>query len=467
MVQDELHALRRIQNTQSIIMGLPTEILVHIFRFASLSGVPPGYEDEEMYDETFMRHTRTAIASTCSHWREIALDDSLLWQVIYLPWDLWPSKPPVYKCIDLEVKRCKQSTFSFKIQATKSELHTLVPILQSNIHRIEDLDILWMDHIAIDSFRVFEETPNEMLKSLRRLCLSSVNWNYPPDGEEIHLASAGALKELSMHNEFEAVDPDDFELGESWTIYPPVSCVLELINLSGWIPAESVINLINSCSALQSLVWNTTGVEEEKDLFFTGLKSLPTLKNLRIGRDIPLPWLAAIDAANLNHLHLSPQLHAPSSNKIIPGVVFPKLTSLTIENICDPATIIRFLQHHPSLRVLELMAVEPTVKLYNYLGSTKASDSALMKLECLIVDLDFQECANEDSQEYTSMLGDILKSRSQAPSSHPPFELRYKERYFRGSALIDPMEVGFLLMMYEGMFNVVSGNRSTEWEWPQ
>lgn len=158
-------------------------------------------------------------------------------------------------------------------------------------------------------------------------------------------------------------------------INPPVCCVLELINLQGWIQAGSTISLVNSCIALRPFVWCTEGLARERELFFTQLKRIPALEKLCIGGTIPLSWLTAIQAPNLKHLHLISAYHSPASERYIPDVTFPKLTSVTIEKVPESLTIVKFLRKHRSLQILELKAVDLKSTLCDHIGSADAVDS--------------------------------------------------------------------------------------------
>lgn len=60
--------LLRYRNTFSTVNNLPPEILSHIFRFASCSGA--------------VRHTNMDLASVCSHWRAVSLNDPVMWSFL-------------------------------------------------------------------------------------------------------------------------------------------------------------------------------------------------------------------------------------------------------------------------------------------------------------------------------------------------------------------------------------------------
>lgn len=464
VVQNELCILRRAHNAQTVTMGLPIEILVHIFRFAGLSD--PEVASIGVEEETFQRDTKIAIVSTCSHWRKVALSDPLLWQVIFIPCELLRRKPLIYNHVELEITRCGNTMISFKVQASPEEMSFITPLLQSNLHRIDKLEISWVEDISIESFCVFNDRSDTTLQSLRRLRLSSITSSLLPNSEEIYLTSAVSLKELWIENDFDCRDPDTLDLLDSWKIHPPSTCILELIRLYGWIPAGVVVDLVNSCTRLRSLVWCTTNVEEEREEIFR-LKPLPTLENLRIGGIVSLSWLTAIVAPNLNHLHLSPpQRSASASDKLIPDVSFPRLETLIIERINDASSIIRFLQNHPSLRVLELQTVELTSELCQYLGSSTARDSTSTGLEILSIDARFLSLPAPVSGQYPSMLEGILKNRSLDTLACRRFELYFLEFQSRYSCILNRDEAEYLLTTYGEMFKEGWPNVFTDWQWP-
>lgn len=400
--------------------------------------------------------------STCSHWRQIALNDPLLWQVVHIPWHTSPSIRPIYKHIDLEIERCKASMFSFKAEATSSDMPLLALLLKKNIHRIDDLDILWDHHLTIDSFLLFDGNQGEALGSVRYLSLVYYSEEVDvPDRGDIHLESAEFLKDLRLDNSFCIRDSVGWDFDEAWVVHPPASGNIESLHMEGWVETESAINLINSCAALRSLSWLTQVDSDEKDIFFTRLRPLLVLENLRIGGTIPMPWLVAIHAPNLTHLHVSSDRYNTDDDKLIPSIVFPKIASLVIEGFHDAPNIVQFLQNHRTLRCLRLMNVDPTPVLYAYLASTKASNS-LSNLERLKIC--FVPLEPATAPHFLVVLEDLLKRRS-GNSPLSSFELHYEEHIDTSIIKLNRLMLNSLLNKYPGMLRLVMRDIFSDPEW--
>ncbi|KAJ8463130.1 hypothetical protein ONZ45_g17695 [Pleurotus djamor] len=153
----QLHAricsLRTTRNTYARISQLPAEIIAEIFlhtkRAAELGPTPytPYYADS---DDISVSRERDwlQIVSVCTHWRNIALESPRLWSTIVLA--------PVERALKM-IKRTKSvplfiSCSRLDVWYCGLKMDEIAPIVMSNIHRIQELDVGATDPTKLFNF---------------------------------------------------------------------------------------------------------------------------------------------------------------------------------------------------------------------------------------------------------------------------------------------------------------------------
>lgn len=456
LVHVKLQSLLVAQNSACCVINLPVEIIVDIFRFACFSDVPENYSDEDMYYDLFMRLTRSSIATTCSYWRKVIVQDPLVWRSIHLPCTSLPrrSRPPIFNSIGTEIERCGEKTIFLDLETEQSELPLVATLLETNVNRIEELVIFSRHNIRIADLRIFDgdfELPKLKVLQLDSGAESS---SQELNDSDINLSRGSLLHRLRLENSC-TFTPHRFDT--TWTVTPPSSCIIEHVFVWGFFRARDVVELLNSCTALRSLVWHITDHTEELHNL-ENLGTMPNLLNLRFGGSASLEYLTNIHAPSLRHLHLSPDTVMSLPNEHIPAVIFPNLISLIINHMHENPNIQTFLENHCWLKVLELIDVTIGPELISYLSSTTLP-GCLVKLETLTIKFE-----NDDPQHLAETLPHILEELLIRPATDTPFRLRYRSSDSKSSQAVDWTKIDKLLASFPETFCVVSDDVESEWE---
>lgn len=453
LVHIELQALLSAQNSHNPAINLPAEILVDIFRLSCLSIAEEDLPDTDVSYELFTRLTRTAIASTCSHWRNVILHDSLMWRFIHRPPKSWPPRetPPIFDNITSEIKRCGERTLFLDLETKQSDIPHVATLLEINVHRLEELSIMWSDEIQLADFQIFNGVYE--LPKLERL---SLNWSHICSYDE---GDTGATVDLSqalslLHLRLSSINESGF-MNQPWSVAPPVSRSIKFLEIWGWFEAGSVVDLLNSCAALETLVRYADDSSGDRD-HYENLKPMASLRSLRFGNGMPFRSIQDIQAPNLQHLCLC--THPPSPFRTyddhhIPAVIFPHLTSLILSGV--PGSALTFLRNHNSLEALELIDKVMDDDLIRYLASTVASDS-LSKLKCLIIKL-------ETDESLAPSLPLALEQILHRPATDTPFKLCYREYNSDASRAVDRSKINDLLASYPETFSVIPDDAYCLW----
>jgi hypothetical protein len=146
-LQEKLRVLFSRRNTLALIHRLPSEVLVKIFSLIINQAV-------------FRFKTLTNIASVCSYWRSLIINDPLSWSNISV------KHPSAIKCM---LQRSKLAPISISITLTASPSKAFITEVMSHLHRMTSLIVATEDHDCLAS--VTEVLQREQAPLLRSFSL--------------------------------------------------------------------------------------------------------------------------------------------------------------------------------------------------------------------------------------------------------------------------------------------------------
>ncbi|KAF8310374.1 hypothetical protein DL93DRAFT_2230301 [Clavulina sp. PMI_390] len=354
--------LNRHLNNLRQPMLLPVEILGYIFELACKPGDWPAYR-RPSFDLLFeCRETRLAIASSCSHFREVLLETPTAWS--HIPILIEESRDP-NPLISLELARssmCPLHCYIFvEAAASTSSAIFFQEILRCGQGRLQTLLIESQGSSVMPLNLLLSE---QIFPTLKFLDIN-ISGLQPDSMGELDLRAAQRLETLSIRylnwgsgasNGFRSFPPLSL-------IFDPTSNsshVRELI-VDGNVNVEDVLNLVGSCrDSIQTFRWVLPRrVPSARELPpFLSTIQLPQLRAVQLETPDPLSFLSPsrYHMPNLRNLVLRDGMTHANSNVEVP--ILPSLYSCSL----DPAhwrhkdTLDRFFRANPTIRHIKTAA---------------------------------------------------------------------------------------------------------------
>lgn len=433
-VQEEVHELKyatlRHQNWERPAVGLPSEILAVIFRSACFSSnVRPDQRSPEEAFGAALRQTRGAICSTCSRWRSVAIEDSLLWTNIVMAYRRQYSKSvmrlPHPAFIPIEISRAGARALAFYLKFySGSDWEKISPVVSNALPATERLhvDVTFGAVIGILSHAA----------KLRRMHSLVIKWsgsgvtNLPANEPEIiDLTQSMLLRDLWVSWTHES---------RVLTLQTPEVCHITRLHLEG-ISSQTCVRLINSCPHLETLHWESTRRSSPGRM--PQLKPQVHLKSLSVEGGLPFTSIGDMIAPSLIRLKIIHTFHTSdpvwksrgsSTHVFADAARYEHLRYLDISGSVPRDVLSSFIVAHSKLEGLVLDFPLDAYWL-DVLGRSSSSGFQLANLRYL-----WMRGTQEDGDVYP--MGNVQKllSLRRMSSNGKPFEMYL----FGGDLTSDP-----------------------------
>lgn len=320
----------RSKNGLRPAVSLPTEILVQVFILACIPNL--SFTWEHLKDGLPPQTTRTAIAATCSRWRNIVLSTPDCWRAITVYPHMLEQRGK-----GKEVAPALASQNALSLQTERARSKSLSMFLAQFPSRADGQDAKQRLGPMLKQCRALYAMmcPQTLLEILHvplhlPILDTLMVFTYPPWQEQsangpnisIDLTLAQSLREFALGS---------FRPDQAWMTFSlPQTCNLRTLCIIGKISPRCVFDALQSCPQLEVLRWRCW--DQELDEEWEDL-SLHSLSQLYVSGPVPQALLATLDAPNLQHLRFGfPMWETLSSAYPLHDVTkFPELRRLDIE----------------------------------------------------------------------------------------------------------------------------------------
>lgn len=376
-LREEMVEIQRRQNWGRLAVNAPVEILCRIFQLACfpdpdavLGIMAPGDHCDLVRTVRALRQERQSISSVCARWRDVALQDCVLWRNIPVE---YVGRPGVlsYKQIMCEIGRSGTCELSLYLVAD----HTYGLMLASMSKDLKETVYRRVHTLSVSTPASKNHYPPiiaelDLFPNLQtlRIGLDMAGSTHVSHSNDLKLAGMAQLRELVI----DCGGPDSHWMGKV-SISPPRPC--SITHLVLWSPLTDVtpvldfvdcIRLINSCQYLERLDWSSGMRLSDFARFLPpfNLQSQDCLTELSIAGDFPISMLPQMHYPNLLKLRIfdhhkydeddQPDETILNVHDLFATTKFPKLRHLDQRLCAHPEHIIPFLHAHPELEELVL-----------------------------------------------------------------------------------------------------------------
>lgn len=379
---------------------------------------------EESFGVT-LRRTRSAICSTCSRWRSIAIEDQLLWNNIVMAYRRAQYNKPQLRSphpslIPLELSRAGSRLLSIFLRFYGgSDWTPMSPVIAPALPRCRNL---FIDVTLGAELGVLSDPTN--LKKMRALVLKwsgTGSSNMPANKPEV----IDFTQSKHMHDLWITWAHESRQL---MLETPDSFTSITRLHLEG-VSTAIAAQLINSCSNLQILHWESPRRNTPDLARLTSIQSLPHLHSLYVDGAVPFASIGELSAPSLTYLKI---------NHSIPHTDYVWKTRTHVF-----ANANRF----EGLRMLDIAGTTPKDTLASFLVTHT-------KLEALIFDFALDaywlDCLNRSSSSSGFQLSNlrILWTRGMAPDGSGAYNLSPARRLLAARAQMGNPRRAFEMVLY-------------------